>query len=482
MDEQLRRAQRAGDDQRVRALRRRAGQPVCGHPPFPALLDDAPSRPVSACAHLLEGEASSYHQRLLGDGHACTLICDTCRADPDPSALQLREVCAACLRALLDGGGWIGVDDSALEIKTRDDGLRLIATTEPELIGPVLALAPLPGTGARVLALTPDRRLICLGGGSARVAASLPDDAPVSDDMVLLTSGDGRQAALAPRHGQHGLVVDLDTGEVLLALDRGDYHVEHCDFPLAFVTRAGRPVLVHATAWNRLDVTDPRSGECLTQREHEPVDDDEPPAHALDYFHCGLAVSPDGRWIAEDGWVWHPFGITTWWSLERWLTENPWESEDGPTQNSTEGRAYVWDEGLCFLDATTLVSWGYGHDDEWLTPAVRLVDVEGGRPERWVFGVPRGALYADVERRHLIAVSSGVSVWDLDTGERLLDAPGQGARTYHPDAHALIDLVEGQLRRTRIVGPANDLTRPAPSAWLGQSVRSAATSAGEARA
>lgn len=177
--------------------------------------------------------------------------------------------------------------------------------------------------------------------------------------------GDGRFAAVVNTRGRQGAVVDLQTGAVTMRLDRGDYRVEHSNFPAAFAEVDGRTVLVHGTDWNRLDASDPRTGELLTARAFAPYERGGPlPEHYLDYFHGGLAVSPDGRFVADNGWVWSPTGAVVAWDLHRWLRENPWESEDGPSRRPLCWRDYFWDGPLCWVDNDRLAVWGYGTDDE----------------------------------------------------------------------------------------------------------------------
>jgi len=74
------------------------------------------------------------------------------------------------------------------------------------------------------------------------------------------------------------------------------------------------------------------------------------------------------------------------WNLVRWRDENVWESEDGLSRHYLCDRAYFWDGPLCWIDNTTLAVWGYGSDDDWLQPAVRLFDVTTGKEQDWFPG------------------------------------------------------------------------------------------------
>jgi hypothetical protein len=87
--------------------------------------------------------------------------------------------------------------------------------------------------------------------------------------------------------------------------------------------------------------------------------------HDPDYFHGVIYVSPRGAYIADDGWVWRPSGIPSVWSLDRWLSHNVWESEDGPTRINLCARAYYWEEAATWIDERFIAIGGIGEDDSW---------------------------------------------------------------------------------------------------------------------
>jgi hypothetical protein len=249
--------------------------------------------------------------------------------------------------------------------------------------------------------------------------------------------------------GRRGAVVDLACGRVTMALDRGNYHESVCEFSVAFFRHRDRTLLVHATGWNRLDVSDPATGRLLTPREEVEWRPSEPrPPHYLDYFHCGLAISPDGVFVADCGWVWAPMGEVVSWNLHRWLDDSVYESEDGPSRRCLLWRD-SWDVGMCFTDARTLAIWGYGGERE--IPAVQLFNVESGQRRAWFAGVPDGVFTFD---RWLFSVSKteGASMWDVTTGERVGQDRALTNAVHHPDAHELVTpLSDGRFQRTRIV-------------------------------
>jgi hypothetical protein len=248
-------------------------------------------------------------------------------------------------------------------------------------------------------------------------------------------------------------VIELDSGRVTLELDGGDYHPETVPFSVAFGQLGERPVVVHRTDWNRLDASDAATGEPLTAREFSPYEPGKAaPEHYLDYFHGALHLSPSGRWLADDGWVWHPVGIPCVWELRPWLTENVWESEDGPSRRNLCLRSYHWDSPMCWVGENLLAVSGIGGDDQALLPGVRIFDVMTGI-EVQAFAGPAGALFAD-GRRLYAAAPSGLEVWDPITGERTGLLPGFVPSRHHRGTGELASFTDGILRRWRPAPPA----------------------------
>jgi hypothetical protein len=174
--------------------------------------------------------------------------------------------------------------------------------------------------------------------------------------------------------------------------------------------------------------------------------------HSLDYFHCGLSVSPDGEHIAEDGWVWHPVGEVVAWNLRRWLRDNAWESEDGASRRLLCWRDYFWDGPLCWLDSRRLAVWGQGEDSNDLIPAVRIFDVTTGKEERWFAGPVGESLFFD-DVLFSCHAEQGTAVWDAESGERLLHDPDVRPTRYHRAAKTLLTTFPGgTFRLSKLVG------------------------------
>jgi hypothetical protein len=422
-------------------------EPGCGH------TGSAAGR---VCPHLAAELTGEHVRRFTGTGVVFDLLCPACARDGEHG--PLRSVCAACFQTALDEGSWNGVAGTP-QVRERPTGLSFVhETVGPlHLDEPFLDIRPVRCLD-RQLWVVVDRigRLLRLDlDEMSGTALARLGDAPIDLDepVALHLSADGRFAAVVNARGRHGAVVDLEAGATTMSLDRGDYRVEHSNFPAAFAAVDGRTVLVHGTDWNRLDVSDPRTGELLTARTFAPYERGGPrPDHYLDYFYGGLAVSPDGRFVAEDGWVWSPTGAVIVWDLHRWLRENPWESEDGPSRRSLCWRDYFWDGPLCWVGNDRLAVWGYGTDDEWLVPAVRVFDAASGREAHWFAG-PRGEMAFDGVLFSTDVVEA-TSVWDVDTGERLLRDAAFCPHRYHPGAKTfLTPLPGGHFRITRLRRP-----------------------------
>ena len=226
-----------------------------------------------------------------------------------------------------------------------------------------------------------------------------------------------------------------------MQLDRKNYHVDVCDFPIAFIEQNNRTLLIHATNWNRLDISDPETRQLLTDRIPTSYKKGETqPEHYLDYFHCELTVSPDQQWIADNGWVWHPVGAVRTWNIDRWMGENVWESEDGPTVKTLLWRSYYWDGPICWVGNNRLAVWGIGEDDYALIPAIRIFNVVDGTELPPIFGL-KGELIFD---KYLFAISKeiGTTVWDVSTGERLHSDQNFHPKAYHPRSKQFLTSIE----------------------------------------
>jgi hypothetical protein len=429
----------------------------CGHA--------GPPGNASLCAHLLDGArpAAGFVGLLTGDGLGYDRSCHDCADRP-----VLVPACAACTAAF--DGTWPRTWRGRPGIAERPEPLTttLIRTPLPHEFGTIADAAP---AGDGWLLLTADGRLARLDPeGPARALATVKVRATPGaagwdgqkPRLRLLISADGRYAAVVRDFDRFGKVVDLTTGKVTLDLNGGDYLPGTVPFSAAFTpplpgfhptpaagtvtgtAAAGWPsgALIHRTAWNRLDAADPADGRPLTARR--TAEDH----HDLDYFHGALHVSPGGRWVADDGWVWHPFGIPHVWDLRRWLGENPWESEDGPSLRELCARGYHWNVPMAWLGDDLLAVGGIGDNDAAMLPGARLFDPATGEEVR-AFAGPEGAFFGYAGRLYS-AHPDGLDVWDPATGERTGRVPGFVPTHLHPARGELAALTPRHLVRWQI--------------------------------
>jgi hypothetical protein len=216
-------------------------------------------------------------------------------------------------------------------------------------------------------------------------------------------------------------------------------------FSIAFAENELRTLIIHRTEWNRLDISDAATGDLLTSRDPTSFGRGEQrPDHYLDYFHGALSVSPDGRWIADDGWVWHPMGLLRAWDLRRWMAGNPWESEDGPSLRAL-GLRLDWDLPMCWISENLIAVSGIGDEEAVPRPGVRVFDVTTGADVS-AFPLPEhpASLFCDGSRIFAAGPAS-LGIWDPATGERTGTVLGFSPSVHHPAAGHLAAL-DGQAR------------------------------------
>jgi hypothetical protein len=391
------------------------------------------------CRHLFGGPADSYAHRFTGVGLEYDLVCRACAELGGPPAGDQVTVCAACFDAVVDRGTWLRgkravlSQPAVLERTTQLSFSHHMIHMPVALGASLLDLQPAAGAGSCWLAVTSAGSLVALDldARTWTPRADLSAAIDVEHDLALTVSPDGRLAVVVETRGQSGVVIDTASGDITMLLERAPELVEGARFPVAFAGRGDRTLLIQGTAWNRLDAFDPRTGVLLTERPASGS-----AGHGMAYVCSGLSVSPDGEWIVENGFTAETAGMPAVFRLGPWLEANPWEAEDGPSRRYLCQRWEYWDGPLCWIDAGTVALWGYGPDRASLLPAVILFDVETGQPVRWFPG-PRGELVFD---DHLFSMGdgAGVSVWDVDTGERLLHDAGFHPLRYHRGARQFL--------------------------------------------
>ena len=330
----------------------------------------------------------------------------------------------------------------------QDWDLMMRETVIPNEIGTILDFA---AASAGWLLLTEDGSITRFDeeSGACRRLASTNVPAEVSEwrnpvRRRMHVSRDGDFAAVLNDYARYGQLVDLRSGQVTMQLDGGDYHPDTVPFSFCFATVDGRTLAIHRTGWNRLDISDPATGELLTVRSPASYECDQPrPEHYLDYFHGAVFLSPDETQILDDGWVWQPSGAPARWSLTRWITENVWESEDGPTLKVLMYRD-AWDRGGVWLDETRIAMSGIETEDDVTVDGATIFDLSS--TEIRTFPGPAGTFFTG--RASLYSSdATGLSQWNPSNGERLAHMPGFQPTYHDRAAEELVQLNDHVLLR-----------------------------------
>lgn len=444
---------------------------ACGH--------DRKPFGVPLCGHLRVCREPwlSYLRWYTGSGMDTELLCKSCVAERQEGRPFTTEiVCQECFEYATTEIGDLGGVGGKPEIRIRSEPFnpQLQSTDLPKEAGKIVDISPMVTEGRSIwLLLSEDNRITQFDAGTGewkRLAlaslASEPDHKPWCGRILkrrLYNSPCGHFAAIVHDYGRYGQVIDLRSGQVTLALDGGAYHAETVPFSFAFAQVAGRVIAIHRTAWNRLDVSDPSTGALLTARGPTSYQrGEERPIHYLDYFHGALSVSPNGVRIADDGWVWHPVGIPTTWSLEPWISGNVWESEDGPTRKPICARDYYWDHALTWLDDHRIALGGIGDDDQEMIDGARIFDISasGSGDVRWradwpwprqltAFAGPAGAFFSEGQRL-FSSDQNGLSRWDINDGSRTGYLQGFKPTHHHRGSRELVQVVDDALVRWKI--------------------------------
>jgi hypothetical protein len=114
---------------------------------------------------------------------------------------------------------------------------------------------------------------------------------------------------------------------------RGDHCADVSSFAAGFLERNGRVQFICQTDWNRLDIYDAQTGECLTEREvyckeiKESYTDENgkwirpeyDEKNYFDFFHSLIQVSPGQKRFVSNGWFWAPQGKMAFFDTEEFF-------------------------------------------------------------------------------------------------------------------------------------------------------------------
>jgi hypothetical protein len=123
----------------------------------------------------------------------------------------------------------------------------------------------------------------------------------------------GKYAVIHETYGTKALLFDIEKERVMRELNRSYYEADAYRYPVALITLPdGRDVIAHCPHdYQNLDIEVCETGEILTGREYG----------GPDIFHSDLQASPDGRYLLDRGWVWHPWNILAVYDLEESLKD-----------------------------------------------------------------------------------------------------------------------------------------------------------------
>ncbi|WP_233614069.1 MULTISPECIES: hypothetical protein [Corallococcus] len=231
-------------------------------------------------------------------------------------------------------------------------------------------------------------------------------------------SPDGRYSVLYESLGTTGLL--LDGTEVVRQLTRDFYHANTHDYPVALHTLpSGRTLLAHCPeSYCVVELEDAATGERLTKRDNTPTD----------IFHSRLQFSPDGRYLASAGWIWHPVDAASVFDVPRAL-EEPASLDSAALMDGVENGIFLTSVAFGVKDTLVFVRVDESRDGDTFSLGTYSL------PERKVLSEveleePAGPLMV-VDAEHivdffghpkLVARSTGrvVQRWeDLDTGKVL---------------------------------------------------------------
>ena len=165
------------------------------------------------------------------------------------------------------------------------------------------------------------------------------------------------------RFGTHAALVNLENANVR-EMNREDYHAHVSSYSIGFLERDGRVLVIHQTQWNRLDIMDAETGDCLTERTvdirlAEPsykrddgvwMPEKYETENYIDYFHSLLQVSPDGSCFLSNGWIWQPCGQILCFPTDGFLKR--YEASKVSIEFCHD---YNWDRPCAFIDGGWLV-------------------------------------------------------------------------------------------------------------------------------
>jgi hypothetical protein len=198
-------------------------------------------------------------------------------------------------------------------------------------------------------------------------------------------------------------------------IDRSYYHATAYDYPICLLTLPeGQGAIAHCPKrYDTLEI-ELLDGTPLTSRR----------AKAEDIFHARLAASPDGRWLLDNGWVWHPLTIVAVYDVARALREPEHLSSTGIALDL--GDTFDGDVEAAIFSGDRLIVAG-GDAGRTLS----IVDLPSGKNIATVsLATPVGTRLMPWDRDHVVALDVYPRLLALADGKVVhqWEAPGPAPR------------------------------------------------------
>ncbi|MCB9855053.1 MAG: hypothetical protein H6818_05140 [Phycisphaerales bacterium] len=416
-------------------------------------------RPIAVCSHLKPDDI--YHIWFTGRGRDRYWVCEDCAPQYPTLTESLKEVPDAFLEEFGSEEGICGrpeIRKRPTNLKFTHDRIELpVSGTERRV-----DFVPNMNTDGDWIALNTSGSIenVDARNGEVRVVGYASPPFWIDENISLCVSPDLEYGAVYQTFGERAHVFHMHKYDSM-DLTRGTYCTKHSHFSIAFFRENGRPLLVAATDWNRLEVFDPASGDILTKRgPNMTLKNGKEPKHFFGQFRGQLTVSPDECRIVDNGWVWTPFGSAKVWNLRDWIHRNKWESDDGLSLKYLAWRRYHWNTPACWVGNERIAFWGWGADDDFLIPAILVFDASTGEQTHWFPGPevrredpPSKAGHSMFFDKYLFCVHDdhGTGVWDIETGEHLHQEPSLKPIHYHPISKQFLSRTPDGIQLSRLV-------------------------------
>ena len=348
--------------------------------------------------------------------------------------------------------------------------MRYLYDFSTELKSPILSIAPIEQQ---------DALLLCTVDGLyqwnfssqklMRIMSITLPTLPESNDPYrpphyqLYSSKSGLYSAIVINYGQFGQVFDHKEKNVILNLNGQHYYDNMVPFSLAFCTLEQDDIVIYRSDWNRLDSFNLTQKKSSTERDIAPYQQENRPEHYLDYFHGALSVSPDGKYLLDDGWLWQGIAMTHLCSLQDWLTKNPFESEDGKSLQSIAFEEEGWDYPICWQTEDTFLMWqnvvsaeehdgAQGHESV-VCPHVRMNQIladQSIQTELWKMPEQTQKIlnmYAD-DGKLMIIGNENISIYDIHSRQCIKQIPNTLPQKQHINRHSLWSFQQHHLIET----------------------------------